>query len=119
MPDIQSAKSEIEDWLLEVLARGNVRKGVDWDYYIGCRDIYDCYLERCKLCGSRHLLSPISFGLRLRQLLPGIKRVQRNKNWHYIMPNLDTARDNFSKLLRYPIDWADAKAFVTQEKDRA
>jgi len=108
----------IHRWWSDVLHSGEIGTYAtdhdgDWDtnpLIVTCRKLQDAcaaFMRGRRFEGDA--LDSREFGRQLRLMLPSVKRrrlgSRSDRAWHYILPAVPVARNEFASWLREPIDW--------------
>ena len=81
---------------------GEFRTWADW---VPAKELYDHYLRWCQAARVRRPETYQSFGRKLRELVPWLRRIQRTvdfgtKRWGYDLGSLESCRSALAELLR-------------------
>ncbi len=109
----------VTSWWFERLSDGTTtrRSGV-WRELIAADILFDDFLHMAEKIGVRRKADRTSFGIKLRKLIPGIKRIQRmvaidlgdgstamRLRWCYELPELEQCRAAFEASAGQSIEW--------------
>jgi hypothetical protein len=105
-------------WWFERLTSGNTLRFISkWDPIVPCDLFFNDYILASEKVGIGRKRDPISFGMALRNLIPGLDRVKATpevrhpdgstfgRTWCYRLPSLDVAREAFAQAVEQPIEW--------------
>jgi Family of unknown function (DUF5906) len=108
--------STIDSWWFVRLQSGVIsRNHQDWPTEILTLALYDDYVAAADKIGVRRKQEETVFGIRLRKLVPDLKRAERanqdamtgkKQRWRvYELPALDRAREHFEEMIGQQVHW--------------
>nr|WP_246340053.1 primase-helicase family protein [Ancylobacter tetraedralis] len=110
----------VESWWFERLTTGTTtRTGEYWLTEISADVMFSDYLDASEKIGIRRKAEATAVGMKLRKLVPGIKRTRLTwevaagvfkRTWCYVLPELDACREAFVTELGQPVDWGETDA---------
>lgn len=93
-----------DKWWLECLQDGQIDAGHDWPAEIRVDSLYASYLHYCNRHGARRPLDGRQLGQALKKRVPAIKKIRKRdgdeRYQSYVLPDLETCRDQFSAATR-------------------
>ncbi len=106
----------IDSFIMERLRDGSQLPGEGlWRDFVPTHRIIAAYYAATDRIGIRRKSDETAFGIKLRQILPGLVRRQRydvddtsavqKRVWGYEFPSLDACRAAYAKAMRSTIDW--------------
>ena len=118
-----ASMSPEEAWWFSCLDAGKILENQEgWPVYVGCRELNEAYIDYADKVRTRHRANSVQLGIILKRLVPGRDRKKRalhrsyfnttgnrlsrsERDWAYILPDLDACRTAFSKVVGSNIEW--------------
>jgi len=115
----------VESWWFERLQSGlTTRKGWEWRELIPVETLFRDYIAQAEMIGVRRKSEMTAFGIKIRKLVPGLRKERGQPEAEdietagsterrvrcYVLPPLEVCREAYEMMLGQPVDWGETGA---------